>query len=206
MARLTYFRLFRRPTVALALAAAVVFSGAQAHANDPDSADGTSDDASEPDHLAAFYRRVALPPYLERRVQAILQAEWEAALANAEKVGLRRMSRSRYRRALVALDRSTDAKIRKLVGRKKFLAWNRARMDPMRNKAGRAVLAARMQRPYGSPAPSSRQARQARNLWTRDRWWTRDRCAGLARLLRGSLGNTTVEEAHFWIHDHARHC
>ena len=152
--------------IVLALAAALVLSGRRARAADD------PDDGSAPDHLAEVYRRAGLPPYLERRVQAVLEAEWRAAHAHADQVGLRRMSRSHYRRALAALDRSTEAKIRALVGAKRFLAWNRARTDL----------------PTGAG-------------------WTRDRCAGLGRLLRGpALASMTVEEAHFWIHDHARHC
>jgi hypothetical protein len=163
------------------VACALVIPAARARCDDQPEA--SVEDGSEPDHLATFYRAVALPPYLERRVQAILEAELEQARANAEKVGLRRMSRRHYRRSLVALDRSTDAKIRALIGPKKFLAWNRARVDPLRN------------RPAGvSPLPRAA--------------WTRDRCAGLGRLLLQGpvLGSSTVEQAHCWIHDHARHC
>lgn len=194
MASRALLRVARPAMIASALAVVVVLHAASARADDqPDRPPG---DGSEPDHLAAFYRRVALPPYLERGVQTILEAEWEEAQGNAEKVGLRRMSRSHYRRALVALDRSTDARIRALIGPRRFLAWNRARMDPMRNRAGRAALAARM-RVSGRPTPPP--ATHA--------VWTRDQCAGLGRLLRGpALGNTTIEEAHFWIHDLARHC
>jgi hypothetical protein len=195
IASLTFFPTPRACAAAALLAALMVFHGASVRADDqPDDDEGA--DAVMPAHLVRFYRRVALPPYLERGVQAILQAEWEAAQASAEKVGLRRMSRSRYRRTLVALDRATDAKIRALIGARRFLTWNRARMDPLFNSPGCAAPASCMQRSAGRATP----ARPPRT-------WTRDRCAGLRRLLRGpALGDAAVEEAHFWIHDHARHC
>src|SRR5688572_29887110 len=97
--------------LALALTAALLFSANLASADEPDAAAADADPA-EADELTAFYDRVALPPYLERRVQTILHTESQEAQAAAVKVGLRRMSRNRYRRTLVSLHRSADARIR----------------------------------------------------------------------------------------------
>ena len=156
------------------LAAAMTLAAARAQADD-------EPDASQPDQLEEIYRRVALAPFFQRRIQAILQDESQQAQENAQKVGLRRMSRRHFRRSLIALDRSTDAKIRKLIGAKKFAAWKRARADFARTAGG------------------DRLAAGAR--------WQPDLCAGLGRTLRGAdLATATAEEAYVWIHTHARHC
>jgi hypothetical protein len=123
---------FCRAFLIAALAGLVLVDGASARGTCGRTPDDEDASVTEPDHLADFYRRVALPPYFERRVQAILQAEFEEAQASAEKVGLRRMSRPRYRRTLAALARTTDTKIRALLGKKRFATWKRAREESMR--------------------------------------------------------------------------
>jgi hypothetical protein len=165
-----------RAIVIAGLATSITAVGTRARADD-------EPDAAEPEQ-AEIYRRVALPPFFERRIQSILQEEWQQAQENAQKVGLRRMSRRHFRRSLIALDRSTDAKIRKLIGAKKFAAWKRARTDYARTTGGDGAAA-------GAAAIR----------------WLPDRCAGLGRTLRGAeLATATAEEAYVWIHSHARHC
>jgi hypothetical protein len=166
--------LVRALIVIAGLAAALTSTPARAEADD-------DPDAASPDPLEEIYRRVALPPFFERRIQSILQEEWDEVRENAQKVGLRRMSRRHFRRSLVALDRRTDGRIRTLIGAKKFAAWKRARAD------------------YARAAGGDRLSAGAR--------WRPDRCAGLDRTLRGSdLAAGTAEEAYVLIHTHARHC
>jgi hypothetical protein len=145
-------------------------------------ADDEEPEAAEPEGAADIYRLVSLPPFFERRIESILQDEQQQARDNAEKVGLRRMSRGRYRRALVALARRSDAKIRKLIGARRFAAWERVRAEEARKAATSASA--------GATAS-----------------WPRDRCAAVRRLLRGAtLDTMSAEQAHVWIHSHARHC
>jgi hypothetical protein len=135
----------------------------------------TNDVDADADATAAIYRGLRLPPFFQRRIQSILEEQQQKAQENADKVGVRRMSRRRFRRELVVLDRQADAQIRALIGGKKFAAWKRARAAYARGTG-----------------PAS---------------WPRDRCADLARRLRGSaLSSTTAELAHVWIHNHAQHC
>jgi hypothetical protein len=179
----------RRAAVITALAAVLVVPASPARGQDD------LDDSSA-EHLPDLYRQVRLAPFFERRIQSLLQDEWRQAQESADKVGLRRMSRSRFRRTLIALHRSTDAKIRALIGAKKFAAWNRARGEYARSGASQA-LAASAAKPV---ARAGRAGRAAREMWSRDR------CAGLTRLLRGGREMTSAEEAHVFIHSLARHC
>jgi hypothetical protein len=177
----------RRATVITALAAALVVSAPSARGQD---------DLDEPsaEHVPDLYRQVRLAPFFERRIQSLLQDEWRQAQESADKVGLRRMSRARFRRTLIALHRSTDAKIRALIGAKKFAAWNRARGEYARSGASQVLAAS-------AAKPAARGGRGGRELWSRDR------CAGLTRLLRGGGREmTSAEEAHVFIHSLARHC
>ncbi len=170
---------------AMVIGACLVWAQGPAFASHgSEGAESEGETEPESDLGEELYRRVRLPPFLERRVQSLLHHEWRTASAHADKVGLRRMSRSRYRRALVALDRSTNAQIRALIGPKHYASWSRARAEASLKQAGAAP-------------PTSRSRKR----------WTRDRCAGVARLLRGTaLSAMTPEEVHVWIHDHARRC
>jgi hypothetical protein len=127
-------RFVHRVVVIGGLAAAMTLAAARAEAED-------EPDTSQPDQLEEIYRRVALQPFFQRRIQSILQDEWQQAQENAQKVGLRRMSRRHFRRSLIALDRSTDAQIRRLIGGKKFAAWKRVRADYARTSGGDRLAA-----------------------------------------------------------------
>src|SRR5262245_6570434 len=70
----------------------------------------------EADATAVMYRGLRLPPFFQRRIQSILEEQQQKAQENADKVGVRRMSRRRFRRELVVLDRQADAQIRALIG------------------------------------------------------------------------------------------
>jgi hypothetical protein len=175
-----------RPIAIAAILAAMSVAGASARADD-------DPDAGEPEPSCSdLYRRASLSPFLERRIELILQDEWRQAQENAEKVGLRRMSRKHYRRALTSLARTADARIRALIGAKKFAAWKRARANETLTTAGDGAAASQRKPAERAGAPGA---------------WPRDRCAALARFLRGAaLETMSAEEAHVWIYNHARHC